>query len=88
MAQPLPAVTTGMQQITALLVQANIAIPIVLGVATSVIGIIQALKGTPPPLNEIIADIERQVEANRLRGEAEIARLRALASVSEAAHRP
>ena len=74
---PLPAVASGIQAVTAVLVQANVAIPIIVGTITSIIGIIQALRGTAPPLADIIADLERQVAENRARGEAEIARLKA-----------
>lgn len=74
---PLPAVAQGLRDITATLVHANVAIPVVIGTVTAIVAMVQALRGTAPPLAEIIEDLERQVAANRQRGEAEIARLRA-----------
>ena len=77
--EPLPRVASEIQAITAVLAQSSLAIPVIIGTITSVIAIIRALGGTPPPLADILADLERQVAANRTRGEAEIARLKVLA---------
>lgn len=65
-------------QIIGVLTQVNVAIPVVVSVITSVIGIVKALRGTAPPLDQIIAQIEAQVAENTARGKAELARLRAL----------
>lgn len=63
--------------ITALLTAAHVAIPDVMGVVTSVIGIIQSLRGQAPPMGEIIAQLDQQVAANQTRGRAEIDALKA-----------
>lgn len=79
MAEPLPRVASEIKAITAVLAQSSLAIPVIIGTITSVIAIIKALGGTAPPLADILADLEQQIAANRARGEAEIARLKALA---------
>lgn len=71
-------VTNELTHVVSLLASVNVAVPIIAGVAVSVIGIIKALKGTPPDLSAIIASIEQQVAQNKARGEAELARLRSL----------
>lgn len=77
---PVPASGTAqtISQIVGVLAQANVAIPVIITTITSVIQIVKALRGTAPPMADIIADIERQTSENRARGEAEIARLKAL----------
>lgn len=76
---PPPSSTAqSISQIVGILAQANVAIPIIMSTVTTVIGIVRALRGTAPPLAAIIADIEKQTAENRQRGEAEIARLKAL----------
>jgi hypothetical protein len=70
--------STELAQVIALLTQANVAIPVVIGTVTSIVGLIRALGGAPPPLADVIADVERAVAANRKRGDDEIARLKAL----------
>lgn len=79
MAEPLPRVASEIKAITAVLAQSSLAIPVIIGTITSVIAIIKALGGTAPPLADILTDLETQIARNRARGEAEIARLRALA---------
>ena len=77
---PLPEVAWGIQAVTSVLVQANVAIPVIIGTITSIIGIVRALRGTAPPLADILADLERQVASNQARGASEIERLKALAA--------
>lgn len=77
-ASPLPEVARQLASVTAVLAQANVAIPVIVGTVTAVVSIIKALKGTAPPMADLIRDIEQQVAANQARGEAELARLRAL----------
>lgn len=77
--QPLPRVAQEIKAITALLATTNIAIPVIVGTLTSVVAIVQALRGTAPPLADILADLEQQIAANRARGRAELERLQALA---------
>lgn len=73
---PLPAVSAGFSQVVSALGAVNVAIPVIVSVVTSIMGIVKALRGTAPPLADIIAQIEQTVAANSARGAAEIARLR------------
>lgn len=74
---PLPAVSSGISSVVSTLSAVNVAIPVIVSVATSIIGIVKALRGTAPPMADIIAQVETTVAANDVRGQAEIARLRA-----------
>lgn len=76
-ATPLPAVAQGVSSVIATLGAINAGIPVIMTVVTSIIGIVKALRGTAPPMAEIIAQVETTVAANDARGTAEIARLRA-----------
>ena len=79
-ATPTPQPSQTASQISAvvgILAQANVAIPVIFQTITAVVGIVKALRGTAPPLAEIVLDIEKQVAQNRATGEAEIARLKA-----------
>ena len=66
------------QGIVASLTQVNVAIPVVIGTVTSIIGIIKALRGSTEDLAPIIAKLEAQLAENEARGRAELARLKAL----------
>lgn len=66
------------QQLIGTLAQANIAIPIIVTTVTSVLALVRALTGSAPPLKPLIERIEAQAAENRTRGDAEIARLKAL----------
>ena len=59
------------------LAQANVAIPIITGTIISIIGIVKALNGPELSLSDLTAQIDAAVAANRARGDAEIARLKA-----------
>lgn len=72
------SVTTSLTQIIEILTSANVAVPIILGTVTTVIGIVKMLRGEAPPLADIIAEIEKQIALNQAKGEAEIARLKSL----------
>ena len=78
MADVKPEVAKGLEEVVAVLAQANIAIPIIFTTIGAVVGIIKALKGNAPPFSELEAQIQQQTALNRARGEAEIARLKAL----------
>lgn len=75
---PQPAVVEGLKHMTAVLAQANVAAPVIVSAVIAVVQIVKALRGAAPPLKDLIDDVDRQVEENRLRGAAEVARLKAL----------
>ena len=76
--QPPTGLAASVAGIVSILTQANVAIPVVIGTITSIIGIVKALRGDVRELTPIIADLERQLAENDARGKTEIARLKAL----------
>jgi hypothetical protein len=77
--QPAPTgLAASVAGIVGILTQANVAIPVVIGTITSIVGIVKALRGDVRDLTPIIADLERQLAENDARGRAEVERLKAL----------
>jgi len=66
-----------------LLTKASVGVPVITEAVISVIKIVQALKGTAPPLDSIIAKIKAQAELNNVRGQAIIAQLEAEIAASK-----
>lgn len=64
-------------QLTGILTQANVGIPIVFGAVAAVSAIIKGLTGTGPSLPQIADLIDAQLDQNDEKIRAEIARLKA-----------
>jgi hypothetical protein len=83
MSVPKTPVGERISSIIAALAQANTAAPIITGVVVSIIEAIRSSGGSAPTLGEFTAEIDETVEANKIRGEAELARLRAKKAAQE-----
>ena len=86
-AKPLAAVMTNMESVIKILTLAGATVPVIGQAVTTIVGIIKALKGTPPDpeaLAKLIADIRQQTNTNTARYEKERERLLAILAAETA----
>lgn len=67
-----------LSQLTALLLGANAAVPVVFGTITAISSIIKGVTGTGPSLAQLADLVQAQLKANDDFGKAEIERLKAM----------
>lgn len=85
---PLPAVMENVQAVIKIMTLAGATVPVIGQAVVSMIGIIKALKGTPPDpeaLSKLIVEIRTTTGTNTARGEKERERLLAILKAEQSA---